>query len=807
MTSIMRRQKRKVLVLALLSTVMVVLAVPSIGFGAEAPIKEVLSSHLGWKVNKTTGGNVCTVSSGNECQEGIPSGEAGGFENLWGIAASESGDVYVADLGNERIDELDSSGAFVSMFGKEVNATNKSNACTEVEIKAGVKCKTGIEGTGAGEFKEPTSLAVDPTSSDIYVQEHGNGRVDEYTPAGQFVWMVGKDVNKTKVESVKALEGKGGKPTPLELEEQNRCTAASGNQCQAGESSESTEHGAFDFEGQGTNLLAVGPNDLLYVSSKGRVQEFEADGEWKAEIPVAGNAGKLAVDTTGDLYVVHGEASVIHEFDLSGTEIKEFAVEAREPNPEELTISTIALDSAGQLAVGIRELHKGRATKFFGSLYDASTGKRITEFPTVGIYGTFSLAFNGKDELYGISPYEASTYVPERVGELLASRVSCVSGVEHETDETLACSLNGEVDPWGISETEVWFQWGRTAGLGSETAKVPVLTEEAFKPVSAQLGVVRPNEAALYYRLAGEDQHVKSPEFLVSQTASFSTPMVAPKIVGEPSATFVQPTSVVLSGELNPENASTRYRFQYGACEENNPAQCTSSPYTGETAVMESAEYEKVGTELQANGLQPNTTYHYRLLAESENNTKTEKLESRGQEATFTTAPAPTVKAQSAPASAIGVNSAIVSGSVEPDGQPAAYSFEAGVYEGAATRYGIVSSGTVPASTGAVQETLALTGLQPGTTYAYRLRIAGGYEEVAYSQPAIFTTAGLPSVLVSPPSLAMLTVPSITFPKATNIPTAKKKTKAKKKKPGKPKQRRAAKNSKARGRKRQNAKK
>jgi hypothetical protein len=116
--------------------------------------------------------------------------------------------------------------------------------------------------------------------------------------------------------------------------------------------------------------------------------------------------------------------------------------------------------------------------------------------------------------------------------------------------------------------------------------------------------------------------------------------------------------------------------------------------------------------------------------------------------------------------SAVTATSAVVSGSVDSDGQPATYTFEVGVYNGASTQYGVVFSGQVASSTLPVLKTLPLTGLQPGVTYAYKVTIASGYGAME-GEPVTFTTAGLPSVLVSPTPLALLAVPDVAFPVTT----------------------------------------
>ena len=95
-----------------------------------------------------------------------------------------------------------------------------------------------------------------------------------------------------------------------------------------------------------------------------------------------------------------------------------------------------------------------------------------------------------------------------------------------------------------------------------------------------------------------------------------------------------------------------------------------------------------------------------------------------------------------------------------PEGQPATYAFELGVYAGAGTQYGTAFRGSVSASGTLVEESLGLSGLQPGTTYAYRITVSSGYGQ-ATGATQTFTTEGLPSVLSVPGALAMLSVPML----------------------------------------------
>lgn len=116
--------------------------------------------------------------------------------------------------------------------------------------------------------------------------------------------------------------------------------------------------------------------------------------------------------------------------------------------------------------------------------------------------------------------------------------------------------------------------------------------------------------------------------------------------------------------------------------------------------------------------------------------------------------------------SAVTATSAVVAGEVDPDGEPATFVFELGVYDGASTRYGIVFSGSAGGGVGLVPETLSLTGLQPGTAYAFRIGIESGYGAMV-GEPHTFTTDGVPAILSTPPVLPALVTPPIVFPAAS----------------------------------------
>jgi hypothetical protein len=682
------------------------------------------------------------------------------IEHPGGVVTGLGENVYVTERSNERVQELTPSGEFVLMFGGEVNETTKGDVCTAEEVeKSGVKCKAGVEGAGAGQFHEPGSITVDPATHNVFVQDIVNWRVQEFTPTGEFVLMFGKEVNETTGASL--------------------CTAediAKGEKCKAGveASTGSTEPAAFAFvEGHGDLLAAGGPSDLVYVGDEGRVQKFHAStGASAGEVSLASvpapsesKVRALALDqASGDLYIAYGnpnEAGIntVRVFNAAGVEQRSFEVAPQQPGAE-IDIHALALDAQGHLAVSYFE--RGAESHQLGRLYTAATGQLITPFADPE--GSDGLAFNKalEAELYATVEHEVLLYTARPVAELTTGASSCEPGAEVEAAVTFNCLLAGEVNPEGISETEAFFEAGRTGSLGEVTAKQDVITSG---PLSIPFTGARPNQA-YFYRIAAEDHNAKAPEQLSGETEKFTTPFVAAKVPNEPSASFVGVSSAVLTGQVNPENASTEYFFEYaqgGALASCPGVRLATCPGVTSTPVTQSSVFAEIGTTQELTGLQPASVYRVRLFAEDENAAQTERRHTIGPEGSFSTEPAALPQAITGGASAIGATSATISGTVNPDGQASTYAFELGAYEGAATQYGIVFSGSTGAGTSPVAETFGLSGLQPGSSYAFRIRITSGLGS-ATGVPTLFTTPGLPSVLTVPSPPALLATPSVVFP-------------------------------------------
>ena len=114
-------------------------------------------------------------------QFGSPGTGAGQLNTPISMATDPSGDLWVADRFNNRLQEFSSSGTFIEAIGFGV-----SDGKSEYEIcKSG--CRAGIEGSGSGQFNDPRGIAVNPNTGNIYVSDAGNNRIEEFSTSASFI--------------------------------------------------------------------------------------------------------------------------------------------------------------------------------------------------------------------------------------------------------------------------------------------------------------------------------------------------------------------------------------------------------------------------------------------------------------------------------------------------------------------------------------------------------------------------------------------------------------------------------------------
>ncbi len=88
----------------------------------------------------------------------------GQFNRPMGTAVDASGNVYVVDRENNRVQKFNAKGEYLSQFGSA--------------------------GSGNGQFKEPRSIAIGPNGH-LWVADAGNARIEEFSAAGAYLQQLG----------------------------------------------------------------------------------------------------------------------------------------------------------------------------------------------------------------------------------------------------------------------------------------------------------------------------------------------------------------------------------------------------------------------------------------------------------------------------------------------------------------------------------------------------------------------------------------------------------------------------------------
>jgi hypothetical protein len=175
----------------------------------------------------------------------------------------------------------------------------------------------------------------------------------------------------------------------------------------------------------------------------------------------------------------------------------------------------------------------------------------------------------------------------------------------------LEATLNATVNPNGVT-TQYTFDWGTTTNYGKETPLGQAGAGTKNISVKALVTSLAPG-TTYYFRIVASSATGES----IGGPVSFATPGPVEAVTGEP--TGVQQEQATLNGTVKPRGYIAKYYFQYG----------TSTAYGHATPEKETGSEEAAHSVVT--GLEPGSSYHYRLVATSGGVT------SEGRDQVFTT--------------------------------------------------------------------------------------------------------------------------------------------------------------------------
>lgn len=500
-----------------------------------------------------------------------------------GVAVNETtGDVYVADTGNDRVDEFESDGDFLRAWGWGVGdgLSPELQECT-------ITCFKGLSGSGPGQFEAPTFIAVDNDASsvsfgDVYVGDAGDHLVTKFTAAGALVKTWGDSslngpAPQGQLDGSSATGGPFGALAGVAVDSFGNLDVFRQEEPDllfrfAQDGSFATVFGALR-ETDPRGLAIDGASELFKVNGNGTVEQFtEASDIGQVS---SGEAAGLAA-TGSELYVAQAGQVLHYAFKDPGGEPgvvlqaggSTCKVAPEEPCPATDTFGAEQLTGADGIAA------------------DGSTGSVFVADAAAGDVVVFDRAI-----------------VPEPT----TGAASEIKPAAH------TAVLNGSVNPGGVQLTECVFEYGPTTGYGTS---VPCVPEAAVIPADSSEHAVKAEITGLtpgityHFRLRAENAN-GVPRF--GADATFPT-FPLPAITGA-VATNLTAETADLEAQIGPGGLETTYQFEYG----KSTTYATIIPGS-ETLAAQSTPLA-VHTHLE--GLEQGATYHWRLIATSEAGTTT----------------------------------------------------------------------------------------------------------------------------------------------------------------------------------------
>lgn len=587
-------------------------------------------------------------------EDGKPGGEAGRFRGLGGIAADQSGGhLFVADRLNGRIVELTAWGEFVKTWGWGVVASGPGNQPAQNERQ-----RLTVEAT-AGTYR----LAFFNATNDL-------GTIVQTTVPIGYNWPAGDPGTPGSVDSVQEA-----------LEELSTLAAHPGSVSVTGGPGDATGSTPYQIEFVGgfadtdmaplkvTESTLSGGGGTAAVTTLQSGGSFEicvpADGDVCQEGQRAGNhpgqlhsaAGGVALDAGDNVYVfeslgsfptAEGNTFRVQKFDSAGNFLAMWGGEVNKTKSAEggtteaeRNLCTAAQVEAGDICgTGVPGAGKGQFGATFVSTNRIAVGPTGTIF--VGDVGriqkfTPAGAFDGElkvpgEEIQALAADDAGNLYAVFLKSVLTPKpnvrklVPSGEGVTETTSFPAPNPLDVAVD--GANNVYIIDNQGSLPG---ERYKV-LAYDEAGAPLIVFDDHLAESGNALGGVAASEPCGVTAANLYVSDVGGFISafgpapvdleecppPLVAPTITRQ-YASSVGTDSASVGARINPQFwADTRYYVEYGTgecaeggCDKTKPvppgalltSQVTQQPLKAEAIFLA--------------GLLPNTTYHYRFVAES----------------------------------------------------------------------------------------------------------------------------------------------------------------------------------------------
>ncbi len=447
-------------------------------------------------------------------------------------------------------------------------------------------------------FSNVQGIAVEEGSGDVFVYDVGAEKIYKFGPSGEPLAFSG-------LGSSNAIEGIGGNFEPasqqIAVAPPGSPGGTAGDIYVANNSNSVVVYGASGARlGQleiGAETCGVATNGAgaLFVDSFGAqvvVHEFvpstnppEPSDEMAATAAALPETCNVAVDGAGAVYATNYQGAEIARLEAIGS-------------PVATSLTPGAFSIAADPVTNTLLADRGELVAEYGP-----DGTLVTTFGSGELNESVGLAINPVSEkVYVADEGTGTVKVFGPVVVVPEVRTDPASEVTPATAE-----LRGTVTPEGLPLDECKFEYGLVTetGFSGESPCVPPIADippnSSNFAVHASLGGLRPNTTYRFRLTAGNTQGVGN-----GQPETFTT--TGPPLLGEFGASEATETSATLEATVDPRGFGTSYEFEWGPTSDYGNT-------VGAGAIPVGGPARRVHASIL--GLDPGTSYHYRLVATS----------------------------------------------------------------------------------------------------------------------------------------------------------------------------------------------
>jgi len=259
-----------------------------------------------------------------------------------------TGDIYVTDSGNDRVQVFESNGTFKTAFGTpemvdgyfyypkdaaisndRVYVTDRFNDRIQVFNKDGTFLfKWGTNGVEDGQFDEPLGIDTD-SSGKIYVVDSNNVRMQKFDDKGSYIAQ--KAIPLSEEDGTLECTPKG-----IAIDQADNIFITISDYSGTGRILKFDSDMIYQSQWEGGgNSIAVDSIGNVYTTGSNRVQSYDNDGnflyEWGEGPGLKKGLRGIAIDIHDDVYVMDLWNARIIKYSNDGTYLGEFGTQGNDP--------------------------------------------------------------------------------------------------------------------------------------------------------------------------------------------------------------------------------------------------------------------------------------------------------------------------------------------------------------------------------------------------------------------------------------------------------------------------------------------